>query len=123
GGLMYLTDAIVDGEGSRFPMVGRLNCEARMQGTGLRLGYVTATARRDHLLARAGEQVRGHEFHCSELTGTPDDPAWSCQGSFDAPRHEGFAAGRTLASYVHLNFAASPCAAKRLADAASGMQP
>ena len=122
GGLMYLTHAITDSEGRRFPMVGRLDCEARMQGKGLQLGYVTATAQCHHLLARAGEQVRGHEFHCSELTGASPAPAWQCQGTFGAPRPEGFTAARLLASYVHLNFAASPTAAKRLADAASRMQ-
>ncbi|HWI64873.1 MAG TPA: cobyrinate a,c-diamide synthase, partial [Symbiobacteriaceae bacterium] len=51
GGLMYLTRAITDSAGRRYPMVGRLPTEALMAGQGLKLGYVEATALCDHLLA------------------------------------------------------------------------
>lgn len=123
GGLMYLTRAIHDAAGRRFPMVGRLPAEAHMAGRGLRLGYVTATALCDHLLARAGEQVRGHEFHCSQLDEAPAPAAWSCQGSFGGARKEGFVAPGMLASYVHLHLAATPIAAARFVEAARGCRP
>ncbi|HWI65888.1 MAG TPA: cobyrinic acid a,c-diamide synthase, partial [Symbiobacteriaceae bacterium] len=112
------TRAITDSAGRRYPMVGRLPTEALMAGQGLKLGYVEATALCDHLLAAAGETVRGHEFHCSQLTEPPVTPAWSCQSRFGAPRIEGFAEAGILASYIHQHFAASPTAARRFTDKA-----
>ena len=111
GGLMYLSRAILDREGRRWPMAGLLPTEADMGAGRLTLGYTTATARRDHLLARAGEQVRGHEFHASRLSTPPANPAWDCAGSYGASHGDGFATANRLASYVHLHLAANPLAA------------
>jgi cobyrinic acid a,c-diamide synthase len=118
GGLMYLTRAICDTDGRRFPMVGRLPTEARMAGQVLKLGYVEAVAACDHLLARSGEAIRGHEFHCSELSTPPENAAWRVQSRFGAPRTEGYAGVNILASYIHQHFAASPSAARHFADRA-----
>lgn len=118
GGLMYLTEAILDRDGRRYPLVGRLPTEATMAGAKLHLGYVTATAPQDHFLALKGQQVRGHEFHASQLTEPARNPAWTCQGSFGPPRADGFVEPVLVASYVHLHFAANPLAAARLADLA-----
>ena len=123
GGLMYLAEAIRDREGRSYPMAGRLPAEATMEGGGLRLGYATATAACDHLLARAGEVVRGHEFHASGLTAAPDRPAWSCRNSFGDHHPEGFALPGILASYLHLHLPANPTAAKRFIDAARLCNP
>ena len=56
GGFMYLTEAIGD-----WPMVGYLPGRCRDTGRLTRFGYVTLTAKRDNLLCRAGERIRGHE--------------------------------------------------------------
>ncbi len=123
GGLMYLTRAIVDGEGTRHLMAGRLPTEAHLDGGGLTLGYVTATAACDHLLARRGEEVRGHEFHASRLSAGPELPAWQCRGHLGSPRPEGFAGPGLLASYVHLHFAANLRAAGRFIAALRRAHP
>lgn len=123
GGLMYLTEAIVDQEGHTYPMVGVLPGRAVMTGR-LTLGYRLAEAAGESWLFREGERVRGHEFHYSAWEGRPDDlpPAYwllppDGQGE---PRPEGARLGNVWASYVHLHFWAKPELARRFAEAAVG---
>lgn len=115
GGLMYACQGIVDFDGRRHPMLGLLPGWSAMRQRRVQLGYVEVEALRDTLLHRAGDRVRGHEFHWSELEGTPEPPAYRIAGR--EPPHEGWAAGRVLASYVHLHFAGFPPAAARFVAA------
>lgn len=126
GGLMYLTEALLDRDRSRHPMVGAIPGHAVMQSRRSRLGYATVRATRDTILLRAGETVRGHEFHYSMWEGTPEDLphayAVLARRGDDVPRFEGFAQGNVLASYVHLHFGAMPTLADRFASAARQYQ-
>jgi cobyrinic acid a,c-diamide synthase len=78
------------------------------------LGYVEFTLSEDSLFGRAGDLLRGHEFHYSELIGEAlFDNGW--QDVYRGQRRrsasimrEGFQRGRTLASYVHVHFASRP---------------
>jgi cobyrinic acid a,c-diamide synthase len=107
-GLLYLTKAL-DGA----PMCGVLDAAATMTGR-LTLGYRSAVAVSDSVVARAGERVRGHEFHRTTVTpGHGGTPAW--QWSTDGP--EGFVRGRRVASYLHLHWAARPEQAARFVGA------
>ena len=63
GGFMYLTQAIAGA-----PMAGVLPGTCADAGRLVRFGYVTLRARRDNLLCRAGEEIRGHEFHRWDAT-------------------------------------------------------
>jgi len=123
GGLMYLTQALVDHAGIRHDMVGALPGYAIMQARRSWLGYARVRAARDTLLLQAGEAVRGHEFHYSTWEGAPHDlpHAYTVQGRHgEAHRPEGFAHGNVLASYVHLHFWSNPDLARRfVAHAAS----
>ncbi|WP_433650642.1 cobyrinate a,c-diamide synthase [Micromonospora zamorensis] len=106
-GLLYLGRSL-DG----VPMCGRLDLTARMTGR-LTLGYRQAVAVTDSPVARAGEPVRGHEFH--RTTTDPchgDRPAWR----WDDAEH-GFVSGRVHASYLHTHWAGHPEAARRLVEA------
>ncbi|MFF4874575.1 cobyrinate a,c-diamide synthase [Micromonospora sp. NPDC000668] len=106
-GLLYL-GRYLDG----VPMCGRLDLTARMTGR-LTLGYREAVAVTDSPVARAGEPVRGHEFH--RTTTDPvhgDRPAWRWDGA-----QHGFVAGRVHASYLHTHWAGHPGAARRLVEA------
>ncbi|MEU8156265.1 cobyrinate a,c-diamide synthase [Micromonospora sp. NPDC048986] len=106
-GLLYLGRSL-DG----VPMCGRLDLTARMTDR-LTLGYRDALAVTDSPVARAGEPVRGHEFH--RTTTDPahgDAPAWR----WNDTRH-GFVAGRVHASYLHTHWAGHPDAARRLVEA------
>ena len=116
GGLMYLTQALVDQAGIRHEMVGALPGHAIMQTRRSRLGYVQVRAERDTLLLGAGEEVRGHEFHYSTWEDVPHDlpRAYTVQGRHEeASRPEGFAHGNLLASYIHLHFWSNPDLARR----------
>ncbi|MEV0724780.1 cobyrinate a,c-diamide synthase [Micromonospora purpureochromogenes] len=108
-GLLYLGRSL-DG----VPMCGRLPHTARMTGT-LTLGYREAVAAADSPPHRAGEPVRGHEFHRTATDpGHGDRAAWRWNGG----RH-GFVDDRVHASYLHTHWAAHPSAARRLVEAAA----
>jgi cobyrinic acid a,c-diamide synthase len=113
GGLLYLLDTL-DGEA----MCGVIPGEARMVGR-LTLGYREAAAVTATPWLRAGERVRGHEFHYSAVeTRGPVAPAWelSARGS---TRAEGIVAGGVQASYLHVHWAATPELAARFVRAAA----
>ena len=65
GGLMYLQESLVDADGRRHRMAGLVPGESTLVGKRLTLGYREVRARRDTPIARAGQQLRGHEFHWS----------------------------------------------------------
>lgn len=107
-GMLYLAREL-DG----VPMCGVLDATAAMTPR-LTLGYRSAVAIRDSVVARVGERVRGHEFHRTAMTpphGTT--PAW--QWTTDGP--EGFVRDRVIASYLHLHWAGSPRIAERFVAA------
>jgi cobyrinic acid a,c-diamide synthase len=86
------------------------------------LGYATVRALADTPLLRAGEAVRGHEFHYSTWEDVPEDVPHAYhveprRGS--AGRPEGYARGNLLASYVHLHFWSEPQLARRFVAAAA----
>ncbi|MDQ7029532.1 MAG: cobyrinate a,c-diamide synthase [Ardenticatenia bacterium] len=122
GGLMYLTEAIVDVEGKRHPMAGVLPGHSVMTGR-LTLGYRLAEAVHTGWLFRGGERVRGHEFHYSAWEDRPATlpPAYwllprDHQGT---PHPEGAHVRNVWASYVHLHFWTKPELARRLVAAAA----
>ena len=115
-GQLYLGEHL-DGH----PMVGAIPATARMTPR-LSLGYRSATAPADTLLAARGTTVSGHEFHRTLTTpASGAAPAWSWLG-----HDEGFSADPagvgepTLhTSYLHLHWAGRPDCAQRFADAAA----
>jgi cobyrinic acid a,c-diamide synthase len=123
GGLMYLTQAIVDGDARQHAMVGLLPGRSVMSGR-LTLGYRLARAEGRSWLLPQGEMVRGHEFHYSVWEDRPANlpPAWLLtprSGEGEA-RPEGACLGSLWASYVHLHFAARPGLAERFVAVARG---
>ncbi|MBI5686141.1 MAG: cobyrinate a,c-diamide synthase [Verrucomicrobia bacterium] len=111
GGLMYLAQGIETTSGTRHAMLGLLPAWTRMCQRRKSLGYVEVTLSRDSLLGKCGERLRGHEFHYSELIGSPAaDSGWQTAYEMrhrqsDTVVAEGFQRGRVLASYAHLHFA------------------
>ncbi len=101
GGFMYLTEHITG-----FPMVGFLPGGCEDKGRLVRFGYVNLTARRDNLLCRAGETIRGHEFHRWDA----DDPG----DGFTARRESGrswncaVVSPTLYAGFPHFHFCANP---------------
>ena len=120
GGLMYLCREIFDFEEKEYEMVGLVPAVCRMQKKLQRVGYVTAKALCESILAQAGETLRGHEFHFSTMEPDASDFPWAYElmGSRQKEAHrEGYAAGAVLASYLHINFDGSPAAADRFLSA------
>lgn len=131
GGLMVLTEAIIDQAGVRHPMAGVLPGVTTMTSR-LTMGYRRLRAQSDTWLWRKDEEIRGHEFHYSTWTERPatlaplyqllpwkeaaDAPAQAAQG-------EGVCAGNVIASYTHLHFLAQPALAARFVAAAQQMPP
>ena len=105
GGFMYLTEAI-----GEHPMTGFLPGRCFDNHRLTRFGYVTLRAKKDNLLCRAGEAIRGHEFH-----------HWDAQcpgGDFTAEKSTGktwdcaVATDRLYAGFPHFHFYANPEFAK-----------
>lgn len=112
-GLLYLGREL-DG----VPMCGVLDQVAAMSPR-LTLGYRSAIAVTDSVLAAAGTRVRGHEFHRTQ-TDPPagSDGAWRWAAGGTGPtRDEGVVAGRVHASYLHLHWAGNPQLAHRFVTA------
>lgn len=114
GGLMYLCQAIIDGDGREHAMAGLVPGRARMGNRLAALGYVRAETLQDSVLGPRGEIYRGHVFHWSELQDVPPGAprAYRLAGRRSQGQLDGYLAGNLLASYVHLHFAAVPQAAR-----------
>jgi cobyrinic acid a,c-diamide synthase len=114
-GLLYLCRTL-DGR----PMVGAIDADALMT-PALTLGYRTALAPFDSVVAAAGDPVTGHEFHRTAVEprhGTA--PAWRLRGRADLWADDGFVgpAGSPHASFLHVHWAGYPAAAHRFVAAA-----
>jgi cobyrinic acid a,c-diamide synthase len=112
GGLMYLTEAIIDADGVVHPMVAVLPTRARMRGRLVALAYVEVEGVGGHTLLPEGETARGHQFRYSDIDPMPETIA-SCyrmrtRKPGDESRREGFVVHNCLASYVHLHFLSNP---------------
>lgn len=126
GGLMYLTEAIVDQAGVRHNMVGLLPGFSTMSER-LTMGYRVVRAISGNWLWRAGEELRGHEFHHSVWNKRPADLPYLYEFQPHTPRHaaqrEGASLGSIVASYTHLHFLAHPQLAMRFVTAARQALP
>ena len=113
-GLLYLCRNL-----NGLPMVGAIKADAIMTER-LTLGYRTGVADHDHLLARGGAQVAGHEFHRTTVEPSLGPAAaWLFDGEPAGFSLDPAGAGRkTLhASYLHLHWAGYPELAQRFANA------
>jgi cobyrinic acid a,c-diamide synthase len=118
GGLMYLTKAIVDADGSSYPMVGVLPTSARMHNRLVAIGYVEVEGTGAHQLLPEGETVRGHQFRYSDIDPV-DETIRRCYrllNRYGEPQLEGYIVKNCLASYVHLHFLSNPGFAARWLD-------
>lgn len=122
GGLMYLSEGIVTLDGARHSMVGVMPGSCRMLGRFKTLGYAEVTLKQDSLWGPIGTQLRGHEFHYSELTD-PSSPGPEWKTVYDVsfkrrkePIPEGYQTVNILLSYVHLHLASNMEAISNFAD-------
>ena len=68
GGFMVLGEALEDAAGETHGMLGLLGHSTSFAKRKMNLGYREARLRADCPLGRAGQRVRGHEFHYAQMT-------------------------------------------------------
>jgi len=99
GGFIYLTEAIVDAAGRRWPMTGVFPTTARMQTRLAKLGYIEV----ENHCPNGWRKARGHEFRYSNIDPMPHE----VQRAYREPAH-GYQARSVLGSYIHLHFGSCP---------------
>ncbi|MDO4890128.1 MAG: cobyrinate a,c-diamide synthase [Coriobacteriaceae bacterium] len=116
GGFLYLHERLEGEDGETYPQVGVIPAHAfRTQRLG-RFGYITLRAQGDGLLARAGDELRAHEFHYWD--STQPGAAFRAQKPQSARSWECCISTSTLhAGFPHLYLPAHPQAARRFVDA------
>jgi cobyrinic acid a,c-diamide synthase len=122
GGFMYLTEAIVTTDERTYPMVGLFPTRARMKSRLAALGYVEVEGVNDSPWLHQNEHARGHEFRYSTIDEMPAHIARQYRvKTRDGVRAEGFVAGSTLASYIHLHWASCHEIASRFVAACANV--
>lgn len=115
-GQLYLARD-VDGH----PMVGAIPGSARMTPR-LTLGYRSATATTDTVVAAQATTVTGHEFHRTITTPPHDEVgAWQWRDVTEGFSYDPAGTGipTLYSSYLHVHWAGYPACAQRFADAAA----
>ena len=105
GGLMYLSQQIVDFEGKSWPMVGVLPTGIAM-GKSLIIGYRKAKALQHSPIIQKGKVLWGHEFHRSQVTSPLKQSLWEMRTLNTKTKviFEGWYNANLHASYLHLHF-------------------
>jgi len=103
GGLMALSESLTTTDGDTYEMAGVLPADIEMQDRYQALDHVELEARLDSVVAGAGAQRRGHEFHYSAATLDSD-----ASFAFDMVRgdgidgeHDGLTEYNTVGTYCH----------------------
>ena len=125
GGFMYLCSELWNPKGIRYPMTGCFPFSAQMFPRLKALGYREITLTKDTIIGPAGQTIRGHEFHYSELRKSESAMETvyhlSDRVGVDKPP-EGYYTNRTLGSYTHLHFGSQPQVAGHFVTACAAYQ-
>lgn len=73
GGFMVLGGLLEDADGKVHEMLGLLGHSTSFARRKMNLGYRQARLSADCALGRAGDTIRGHEFHYAQMTAPGDD--------------------------------------------------
>jgi len=121
GGLMYLSDAIIDRSGTRHALAGIVPGVASMRDKLVALGYAEVETCSDSPLGAAGTRYRGHQFRYSSFDTTRPGTRLRLRSPRTGQQQlEGYGAGHVLASYVHAHWASNPTIAEAFATACAG---
>jgi cobyrinic acid a,c-diamide synthase len=124
GGLMYLTRGIHDFQDRFLEMAGVFPFETNMKMGRSKLGYRRVTLKEDCLMGKKGQEMRGHEFHYSEIMEQTEgrwrtSEVYSVQnGSGQGLHDEGYRYKNTLGSYIHIHFGSGPGVVRELINKA-----
>ncbi|WP_239617619.1 cobyrinate a,c-diamide synthase [Cohnella mopanensis] len=112
GGYMYLTQAIEDTSGRRYPMLGLVPGFVRMQKKLAALGYREVSGTEGNFLLGTSDMAKGHEFHYSAYVPDSEENttyAYETSGR-QGKKQDGYRneEGNLIAGYVHFHFASEP---------------
>ena len=68
GGYLYLLKELEDENGTGYEMAGVFSGKGYKKGKNSHFGYITVQTEKDSLYLKAGETIKGHEFHYWEST-------------------------------------------------------
>jgi len=108
GGLMYLTKSIDYGN-KKYKMIGLFDAETKMTKK-MKLNYTKGKIISKNNISDKFHNLRGHEFHYSELTSISSDSKFAYEldiGEGIKNHKDGMIQYNTLASYGHLYFDSS----------------
>jgi cobyrinic acid a,c-diamide synthase len=130
GGLMYLSQGIYDFNENFYKMAGVFPFRTGMKKERAYLGYREIILKKDCILGKRGEILRGHEFHYSEIKKSAEvrksgstkakSPSTSELSQIYSAKNssghdmsdEGYIFKNTLASYTHIHFSSNAGIAK-----------
>ena len=119
GGFIYLCREILCKDKKSHSMTGCLPFTTQMLPSLKALGYREIKLKKETIIGKPGDVIRGHEFHYSKIVSLPGDTEtfYNVADRAGADKTgEGFFTRRTLGSYIHLHFGSSPGAAKEFVD-------
>jgi cobyrinic acid a,c-diamide synthase len=116
GGLLYLAETLQNQAGADYQMVGVLPGRSGMTDSLQRFGYVEIELTADNVLGKAGDRIRGHEFHYS-VTEVDASIARTYQVAKAVKNkaviwEDGYRLHNLLAGYQHLHFWSNPALAQ-----------
>ncbi|HEX9063250.1 MAG TPA: cobyrinate a,c-diamide synthase [Clostridia bacterium] len=120
GGLMYMSENIIDRDGNSFEMMGIIPAVSEMTSKLQRFGYVDVQIEEDCVLSNRTSSVRAHEFHYSKTTLKRE-----CKSCYKVLKHRndkviswecGYKVNNLLAGYPHIHFWANPDLAKSFVE-------
>lgn len=103
GGYMVLGQALEDADGAMHPMLGLLGHTTSFAQRKMNLGYRQATLMSDCPIGRAGETIRGHEFHYARVIDPGKDTVLAeiADGTGNPLGLSGGRRGRVTGTFFH----------------------
>jgi cobyrinic acid a,c-diamide synthase len=122
GGLMYLGKELLL-DGTAYKMAGLFPIVFGFSKRPQAHGYTVVFVEKDNPYYRAGTEIRGHEFHYSNILkweGQDEDLAFRIQrGSGLVNKRDGAVFNNVLATYTHIHALGTPCWAEAIVSKAA----
>ena len=112
-------------EAQKYPMAGCFNFKVQMSKRLRSLGYREITLKKDTIIGKKGDVLRGHEFHYSSLENQENDILDVYSVTSRAGQDlslKGYQVYNTLGSYLHVHFGSNEGCAKHFVDTCKGFK-
>ena len=86
GGYLYLLKELEDENGTGYEMAGVFSGKGFKKGKNSHFGYITVETESDSLYLKAGERIKGHEFHYWESTQDENELKMQAQKAYRKAR-------------------------------------